>query len=57
VNQCISLGRKDGLIQFVHADDSPREAVLTGRLAALYKEFVVRIALQIQRHPSLPTSF
>jgi NADH:ubiquinone reductase (H+-translocating) len=57
VNQCISLGRKDGLIQFVHADDSPREAVLTGRLAALYKEFVVRVAMQVQRHPSLPTSF
>ncbi|GAB3467993.1 NAD(P)/FAD-dependent oxidoreductase [Actinophytocola sediminis] len=57
VNQCISLGRKDGLIQFVHRDDSPREAVLTGRLAAFYKEVVVRGALQIQRHPSVPTSF
>ena len=57
VNQCISLGRRDGLIQFVHADDSPREAVLTGRVAALYKELVVRIALSIQRHPGLPSSF
>ena len=57
VNQCISLGRKDGLIQFVRADDTPKEAVLTGRLAALYKEFVVRTAMQVQRHPSLPTSF
>lgn len=57
VNQCVSLGRRDGLIQFVRADDSPREAVLTGRLAALYKETVVRVALQVQRHPALPTSF
>lgn len=57
VNQCISLGRRDGLIQFVHADDSPRDTVLTGRLAALYKEIIVRGAVSIQRHPSLPTSF
>ncbi|HEY7596421.1 MAG TPA: FAD-dependent oxidoreductase [Actinophytocola sp.] len=57
VNQCISLGRRDGLIQFVHADDSPREAVLTGRPAALYKELVVRSALLVQRHPAIPTSF
>ncbi len=57
VNQCISLGRRNGLIQFVRADDSPKEAVLTGRIAALYKEIIVRGALQAQRHPSIPTSF
>ncbi|MGB3441037.1 MAG: FAD-dependent oxidoreductase [Actinophytocola sp.] len=57
VNQCISLGRRDGLVQFVNADDEPKEAVLTGRVAALYKETVVRAALQVQRHPSIPTSF
>jgi NADH:ubiquinone reductase (H+-translocating) len=57
VNQCISLGRRDGLIQFVNRYDEPREAVLTGRLAALYKETVVRTAFQVQRHPSVPTSF
>jgi NADH:ubiquinone reductase (H+-translocating) len=55
VNQCISLGRRDGLIQFVRADDEPREMVLTGRLAALYKETIVRGALQVQRHPGIPT--
>ncbi|OZM83050.1 NAD(P)/FAD-dependent oxidoreductase [Pseudonocardia sp. MH-G8] len=53
VNQCISLGRHDGLIQFVDADDAPREAVLTGLLAALYKEAIVRGALQAQRTPAL----
>ncbi|GAA4236410.1 NADH dehydrogenase FAD-containing subunit [Streptosporangium album] len=57
VNQCISLGRRDGLIQFVHADDSPREAVLTGRPAALYKESIVRGTILSQRYPALPTSF
>lgn len=57
VNQCISLGRRDGLIQFVNRHDEPVERVLTGRLAALYKETVVRTAYQVQRHPSMPTSF
>jgi NADH dehydrogenase len=56
VNQCISLGRHDGLIQFVDRNDQPREAVLTGRVAALYKEFIVRGAFQMQRHPSIPAS-
>ncbi|WFB08101.1 FAD-dependent oxidoreductase [Streptomyces sp. LX-29] len=40
--QCLSLGRRDGLIQFVRADDSPRERALTGRAAAFAKERVVR---------------
>ncbi|MFL6119788.1 NAD(P)/FAD-dependent oxidoreductase, partial [Actinophytocola sp.] len=57
VNQCISLGRRDGLIQFVNRYDEPVEWVLTGRLAALYKETIVRGALQVQRHPAVPTSF
>jgi hypothetical protein len=39
-NQCISLGRKDGLIQFVTADDRAVDRSLTGRLAARYKELV-----------------
>lgn len=53
--QCVSLGRRDALIQFVHADDSA-EAVLTGRLGALVKETIVRGAFNAQRHPGLPTS-
>ncbi|MDV9191443.1 FAD-dependent oxidoreductase [Streptomyces sp. SR27] len=40
--QCVSLGRRDGLIQFVHPDDSPRDRILTGRPAAVFKELVVR---------------
>lgn len=47
--QCISLGRRDGLIQFVHPDDSAHNAVLTGRTAAWCKELVVRGALYATR--------
>lgn len=53
-NQCVSLGRRDGLIQFVDADDRPRERVLTGRWAARYKELVVRFTIVFERHPTLP---
>lgn len=41
-NQCISLGRKEGLIQYVTADDRAVPAALTGRFAALYKELVCK---------------
>ncbi|MGW0909183.1 NAD(P)/FAD-dependent oxidoreductase [Streptomyces sp. NPDC002853] len=41
-NQCISLGRKEGLIQYVTADDRSVNAALTGRLAALYKELICK---------------
>ncbi|MGW4501118.1 NAD(P)/FAD-dependent oxidoreductase [Micromonospora sp. NPDC004336] len=36
----VSLGRNDAVVQFTHPDDSPRRIVLTGRLAAKYKEAV-----------------
>ncbi|WP_406346168.1 NAD(P)/FAD-dependent oxidoreductase [Streptomyces sp. NBC_00648] len=38
----ISLGRRDGIVQFTHADDRPRRLILTGRAAAAFKETVVR---------------
>ncbi|MFF5235017.1 NAD(P)/FAD-dependent oxidoreductase [Dactylosporangium sp. NPDC000521] len=60
-NQCISLGRKDGLIQYVTADDRAVSAVLTGRLAAVYKELVCKgaawgvanpmLGMPTRRHP------
>ncbi|MFE3579997.1 NAD(P)/FAD-dependent oxidoreductase [Streptomyces vinaceus] len=40
--QCISLGRKDGLIQFVTADDRALDRALTGRVAAGYKELICK---------------
>ncbi|GAA4990822.1 NADH dehydrogenase FAD-containing subunit [Nonomuraea thailandensis] len=41
-NQCISLGRKEGLIQYVTADDRAVPAALTGRFAAVYKELICK---------------
>lgn len=52
-NQCVSLGRGDGLIQYVTADDRAVGAALTGRLAALYKELVCRGAAWGVAHPTL----
>ncbi|MFF0433801.1 NAD(P)/FAD-dependent oxidoreductase [Streptomyces sp. NPDC004327] len=40
--QCVSLGRKQGLIQFVTADDRAVDRALTGRTAALYKELICK---------------
>ncbi|MEU9609856.1 FAD-dependent oxidoreductase [Streptomyces sp. NPDC048057] len=45
VIQCVSLGRRDALVQFVRPDDSPRDRVLTGRTAAVVKEQIVRSTL------------
>ncbi|MFE3546206.1 NAD(P)/FAD-dependent oxidoreductase [Nocardia sp. NPDC059177] len=39
-HQPVSLGRRDAVIQFTHADDSPRRLYLTGRPARIYKELV-----------------
>ncbi|MFF1484731.1 NAD(P)/FAD-dependent oxidoreductase [Streptomyces sp. NPDC058319] len=63
-NQCVSLGRRQGLIQYVTADDRAVRAALTGRTAALYKEIVCKGAawgvahptfgLPVRRRPVLP---
>lgn len=52
-NQCISLGRKEGLIQYVTADDRAVRAVLTGRLAAVYKELICKGAAWSVANPTL----
>jgi len=52
-NQCISLGRKEGVIQYVTADDRAVPAVLTGRLAAVYKELVCKGAAWGVANPTL----
>ncbi|KES04327.1 oxidoreductase, partial [Streptomyces toyocaensis] len=51
-NQCISLGRGEGLIQYVTADDRAVGAALTGRLAAVYKELVCKGAAWAVAHPT-----
>jgi NADH:ubiquinone reductase (H+-translocating) len=40
IHQPVSIGRKDAVIQFTYADDTPRRWMLTGRAAVLYKETV-----------------
>ncbi|WP_329219824.1 NAD(P)/FAD-dependent oxidoreductase [Streptomyces microflavus] len=52
-NQCISLGRREGLIQYVTADDRARPAALTGRTAAFYKELVCKGAAWGVANPTL----
>ncbi|NGY58555.1 FAD-dependent oxidoreductase [Lentzea sp. NEAU-D13] len=39
-HQPISLGRRDAVIGFTHADESPRRIYLKGRAAVVYKEMV-----------------
>jgi len=51
--QNISLGRHDGLTQFVRTDDTPVGATLTGRTAAGFKEAVTRATILAVRRPGL----
>lgn len=51
VHQCISLGRRDGLIQFVTPDDRARPPAPGGRLAAGYKELICKGAVYMTAHP------
>ncbi|MFE0651831.1 NAD(P)/FAD-dependent oxidoreductase [Streptomyces sp. NPDC059534] len=52
-NQCISLGRREGLIQYVTADDRAVRSALTGRLAAFYKEIICKGAAWGAANPTL----
>ncbi|MFF1687697.1 MULTISPECIES: NAD(P)/FAD-dependent oxidoreductase [unclassified Streptomyces] len=52
-NQCISLGRKEGLIQFVTADDRSVDRALVGHFAARYKELVCKGAAWAVANPTL----
>ena len=52
-NQCISLGRKEGVIQYVTADDRAVPAALTGRFAAVYKEWICKGAAWGVANPML----
>jgi NADH dehydrogenase len=39
-HQPVSLGRRDAVVQFTRADDTPRRGYLSGRRAVAYKELV-----------------
>ena len=43
--RCMSLGRTDGLIQFVDAQDRPTSDIWTGARAARWKEYICRRTL------------
>ncbi|MFD6393197.1 NAD(P)/FAD-dependent oxidoreductase [Nocardia sp. NPDC060259] len=51
--QCISLGRRDGIVQKVTFDDQPTSSVLTGRIGARIKEFICAGAGWSVGHPTL----
>ncbi|MEU7955684.1 NAD(P)/FAD-dependent oxidoreductase [Micromonospora humida] len=55
--QCVSLGRRDALVQWVTPDDRPKPSALTGRTAARFKELICRTAAWSMSHPTemLPT--
>ncbi|MEO5835054.1 MAG: FAD-dependent oxidoreductase, partial [Nakamurella sp.] len=49
IMQCLSLGRRRGYIQFVHADDTPRRIHLNGQLGAAVKEIISRMVVNSPR--------
>jgi NADH dehydrogenase len=52
-NQCISLGRRDGIIQRVTPEDQPTSNVRTGRFAAFVKEIICAGAAWSIYHPTM----
>ena len=55
--QCISLGRRAGLIQGANSDDVPSSLTMTGRAAAFVKEQVCRSTLGVGLNPKVRLSF
>ncbi|MFC4124627.1 NAD(P)/FAD-dependent oxidoreductase [Nocardia rhizosphaerae] len=51
--QCVSLGRRDAVIQRVTFDDQPTSTVLTGRLGARVKELICAGAAWGVGHPTV----
>lgn len=50
IHECISLGRHHGLVQFLNADQSPKQRILTGRNAIGYKNMTLGGAKLLFRH-------
>jgi NADH dehydrogenase len=48
--QCISLGRRYGLLQLLHADDTPRPIIIPGRAGAWVKERICRYSVTMMRN-------
>ncbi|MFI6362349.1 NAD(P)/FAD-dependent oxidoreductase [Nocardia sp. NPDC050630] len=52
-SQCISLGRRDGIVQKVTPDDQPTSTVITGRMGARIKELVCASTAWSIAHPTM----
>ncbi|MFJ7217473.1 NAD(P)/FAD-dependent oxidoreductase [Amycolatopsis sp. NPDC098790] len=50
--QCMSLGRRDAIVQWVTPDDRPKPSAVTGRTAARIKEMICRAAAWSVSHPT-----
>lgn len=55
--QCISLGRRDAVVQWVTPDDQAKASAVTGRTAARIKEMICKVAAWSMSHPTsmMPT--
>ncbi|NQE71956.1 FAD-dependent oxidoreductase [Nocardia gamkensis] len=53
-SQCISLGRRDAIVQKVTEADQPTSKVDVGRKAARVKELICSLAAWCVKHPTLP---
>jgi NADH dehydrogenase len=52
LGQCISLGRRDAIVQWVTPDDQPKPSAVTGKTAARIKEMICRSAAWSVSHPT-----
>ncbi|MEV2226189.1 FAD-dependent oxidoreductase [Nocardia vinacea] len=52
-SQCISLGRRDGIVQKVTSDDQPTPKVTTGRMGARIKELICAATAWSISHPTM----
>ncbi|SFJ62702.1 NADH dehydrogenase, FAD-containing subunit [Amycolatopsis sacchari] len=50
--QCVSLGRRDGVLQWVTPDDQVKPSAVTGKAAARMKELICRTAVWSVSHPT-----
>ena len=50
--QCVSLGRRDAVVQWVTPDDRPKPSAVTGRMAARLKEIICKSAAWSVSHPT-----
>jgi NADH dehydrogenase FAD-containing subunit len=51
IHECISLGRVHGLVQFLDRNETPKDRILTGRTAIIYKNATLKGAKLLFRHP------